>query len=148
MLLTCPPKRAQEQTPNTNTTHIAQDTSNPGTPKVLATLDLGSNAKPHYITPLGPGDNRFAIADYFLDRAPFITYPSSSHCYLFYVLLFGSNTAVAIADNVPGCTFPSQSLLAACTLAPASLQCATPPHQIEAIAVAGPPDSDDLLSCS
>lgn len=38
---------------------------------MISTLDLGAKAKPHYITPLAPGDNRFAIADYFLDREHF-----------------------------------------------------------------------------
>lgn len=44
------------------------DTTDPYKPKVLQALYLGDGASPHYITPVGPGDNRVVVADYFLDQ--------------------------------------------------------------------------------
>ncbi len=44
------------------------DTTDPYKPKVLQALHLGDGSSPHYITPVGPGDNRVVVADYFLDQ--------------------------------------------------------------------------------
>jgi hypothetical protein len=44
------------------------DTSVPDQPKVLDSVFFGNGSSPHYITPIAPGDNRVAVADYFLDQ--------------------------------------------------------------------------------